>query len=699
MIKSGTMKKAIDVLKLTNKIIKGEFNKNWESFLSQIEKIFCVEGALLAFLENGTIKLKYPSVKLKKLFKKCGGNEIPEIQFNLEKMEKEALLKNGYLLLEDIKDKKERLKPWIDINMKDALLLSIKSKNSVYGSLVLLSSKKMELNSKEIELLKLIADSIANELDKQEYVKQLEMEREKSEKHIELLKFLDQKLSQNVSKEAMIESLKKIKSLLSLERMCFLFAPENLYLELNENSLFGSIITSKNRPIYEIWRTNTTVITEICTPDRKYKHVIFIPITYHNNTIAVFAFAFQEEPPSSLRGELENIKTALTHFITMLHTYRNIKIVASELSETEEGLIQAFVSTTEAKDIYTKGHSEHVAHYSKIIAKKLNLDREQQEMIYNAGLLHDIGKIGIPDMILLKPGKLTPFENEIMKYHPLISYEIVKNIPKFRGIAQCIRHHHEKIDGSGYPDGLKGEKIELGAKILAIADIFDALTTDRPYRKALKPKEAIEKLKKEKVDQDILKKVESELVNSFIRELPSSTFIPEQIEKIRKEVVDLDFMTGLKRREFIVRAMDEYIKNAKPFTLFFIDIKNMAYINFKYGRDVADRIVLFVADELKKILKNGIISRIGTDEFMFIYEKSDKENFKNKIKKELRKGILEKIKNKNCVINEKEAEKTIGCYITYACYPEDGKTSEELLYICSLKKKIESYKYYAEIHN
>ncbi len=696
MVKLDTMNNSIEVLELFNKIIKGEFNENWGLFLENLEKTSRLDGALLLFLKDGEIKIKYISPKLKNLLE---DNDISEFYFELKREHKEKLLENSCLVLENLEKYKKVPKRLIETGLKKTLLFPIKSRNSTYGSLVLFLFESRKFGIKEVKLLKLMVDSIASELDKQSYIKQLEIEKGKSEKHIELLKFLDQKFSQNVSKETVVESLKKIKSLLSLERMCFLFAPENLYLELNEDSLFGSINLSKNKPIYDIWRTNTTVITEICTPDRKYKHVIFIPIVYRNNTIAVFALAFHDEPPNSLRIELENIKTALTHFITMLHTYRNIKIVASELSETEEGLIQAFVSTTEAKDIYTKGHSEHVAHYSKIIAKRLNLDREQQEMIYNAGLLHDIGKIGIPDMILLKPGKLTPFEYEIMKYHPLISYEIVKNIPKFRGIAQCIRHHHEKVDGSGYPDGLKEEKIELGAKILAIADIFDALTTDRPYRKALKPEEAIKILKKEKVDQEILKKAEKELVNSFIKELPPSTFIPEQIEKLRKEIIDLDFATGLKRRQFIVRVMDRNIEKSTPFTLFLVDIKNTAYINFKYGRDVAERIILFVSEELKRILKEEPIARVGTDEFMFIYKNRDAETFKDRIQKELKQGILERVKNKNCVIDNREAKKTIGCYITLAHYPEDGKTSEELLYRCYLKKKMESYIYYAEIHS
>ena len=158
--------------------------------------------------------------------------------------------------------------------------------------------------------------------------------------------------------------------------MCFLCASENLYFELNYDTFVGDIASSKHHPIYDVWKTNTTVISEICTPDQKERHTIFIPIVSLGETVAISGFAFKKELDESFKTELDNITTTLTHFVSIIHTYKNIKSVSSKLSDTEEGLIQAFVSTTEAKDIYTKGHSEHVAYYLRLIANRLKLDRQ-----------------------------------------------------------------------------------------------------------------------------------------------------------------------------------------------------------------------------------------------------------------------------------------------------------------------------------
>lgn len=588
------------------------------------------------------------------------------------------------------------------MGLKSLLAVLIKTKDEIYGSLHLISLKKIKsFSEEEIKILKTIADTIASELQKESYIKQIEIEREKNKRQLELFKLLDSKLSQNVSISLIAQALRKIKDLAGAKMLCFLFASENLYITLNDKIEVGDIEASKKNMIYNLWKTNTKTISQSCSTDKTYpKYCVYIPATSKGKVVGVFGFGFSQEPPDEFKSELETFQSALTHFISIVYTYKTIRSVFSELSETEEGLIQAFVYSTEAKDIYTRGHSEHVARYSKLIARKLGLDIYQQEMMYNAGLLHDIGKIGIPDAILLKPGKLTPFEFEIMKYHPIISYEIVKNVPKFKGIAKCIRHHHEKLDGSGYPDGLSGNEIELGARILAIADIYDALTTDRPYRKALKPTEAIEIMKSEKIDQSILSKVEDVLVSSFIEEITcKGTFIPEKIDYFRKHITEMDYMTGLKRRSYLVRIMDSYIQKKEPFTLFMVDVKNMSYINHKYGRLVGDRIILFLAEALKGIINKEALARTSADAFMFMYLGKNTEEFHKNISEKLKNGIIDKIKSKSCIINEDEAKNIIGCYITYAKYPQEGKTSDELMYICSLKKRKEALNYYAGLYS
>jgi len=148
----------------------------------------------------------------------------------------------------------------------------------------------------------------------------------------------------------------------------------------------------------------------------------------------------------------------------------------------------------EAKDPYTRGHSERVAHMARRVARVRGLSETSAQVVAQAGLLHDLGKIGIPEAILRKPGPLTEGEWAVMRQHPVVGSQIVAPLEFFAEGALIVRHHHERIDGSGYPDELVGEAIPLGARIVAVADVYDALTSDRPYRKSFSPPQAIEHL-------------------------------------------------------------------------------------------------------------------------------------------------------------------------------------------------------------
>jgi len=148
--------------------------------------------------------------------------------------------------------------------------------------------------------------------------------------------------------------------------------------------------------------------------------------------------------------------------------------------------VRTHAYTIEAKDAYTKGHCERVERYTMILAKKVISDPDRLFALSVACILHDIGKIGVPESILNKPGKLTPEEKGIMDRHPVIGAEIVKNLYGFK-LSPVIRHHHEWFDGSGYPDGLKGEEIPLESRMMSVADAYDAMTSSRPYRDGLAP--------------------------------------------------------------------------------------------------------------------------------------------------------------------------------------------------------------------
>ena len=157
-------------------------------------------------------------------------------------------------------------------------------------------------------------------------------------------------------------------------------------------------------------------------------------------------------------------------------------------TQLQRGIYQALLglaNALEAKDVYTRGHSERVGTSSRRLAEALGLSAGEVDIIARAGLLHDIGKIGIPEGVLRKPGTLTDDEWILMRRHPLIGAQIVAPFEFFTAGALVIRHHHERVDGSGYPDRLVGPAIPFGARIVAVADVYDALTSDRPYRPAM----------------------------------------------------------------------------------------------------------------------------------------------------------------------------------------------------------------------
>ncbi|MEO0087925.1 MAG: HD domain-containing phosphohydrolase, partial [candidate division WOR-3 bacterium] len=172
-----------------------------------------------------------------------------------------------------------------------------------------------------------------------------------------------------------------------------------------------------------------------------------------------------------------------------------------KIEEMFFGMIRSFAKAVEAKDPYTSGHVERVENLSYLLAKKVGLKGKELKNARIAGILHDIGKIGIPDEILKKPEKLTKEEYEIIKKHVLYAKEILEPIGEMKDIIPAIYYHHERYDGKGYPEGKKGEEIPLLARIISIVDAFDAMASDRPYRKALSAQEILREFLKNKGKQ------------------------------------------------------------------------------------------------------------------------------------------------------------------------------------------------------
>ena len=212
---------------------------------------------------------------------------------------------------------------------------------------------------------------------------------------------------------------------------------------------------------------------------------------------------------AALNGIVRKASSTISHQSKELGKLYSHLDHAMKLHETTQfGTIKALLATLNAKDNYTAGHSVRVADYSVQIGKKMGLTDDDLNILEESALFHDIGKIGIPETILNKPGKFTDHEYEAMKKHSAIGADIISSIDLFREHTSVIRHHHERIDGAGYPDGLADYAIPLKSKILAVADTYDALTSDRPYREGMSKETAIEILKEitgTQLDEEIVK--------------------------------------------------------------------------------------------------------------------------------------------------------------------------------------------------
>lgn len=207
------------------------------------------------------------------------------------------------------------------------------------------------------------------------------------------------------------------------------------------------------------------------------------------------------------------------------------------IDEQAEAVVLSLARTIEARDAYTRGHCDRIAAAAVRLAHRAGLSEDQSDALRVAGIVHDVGKVAVPDSVLWKPGPLTAEETAIIRKHPIEGERICSPLKSLRRVLPLIRHHHERMDGSGYPDGLRGDAIPLAARVLQIVDIYDALTTDRPYREAYTQSQALATLYSE-AEQGWL---DGELVRIFapVAAAPKTTHdskAPEQIKKLRQIV-------------------------------------------------------------------------------------------------------------------------------------------------------------------
>ncbi|MFH1902305.1 MAG: HD-GYP domain-containing protein, partial [Candidatus Omnitrophota bacterium] len=208
--------------------------------------------------------------------------------------------------------------------------------------------------------------------------------------------------------------------------------------------------------------------------------------------------------------------------IELLSLIGKLKSEQGKAKEIYFQMISSLVVALESKDPYTEGHSQRVCKYSLMLADRMKLDEEEKKKIEEAALLHDLGKIGISDAILHKKGRLTDEEFSAIKQHGVIGAKILEPIKEFKSIIPYILHHHERYDGTGYPHGLGGEVIPLGARIIAVSDTFDAMTTGRSYKKAFPMEDAVREIKRVKGTQ-----LDPHLAEEFIEVLKEIYLTPQ----------------------------------------------------------------------------------------------------------------------------------------------------------------------------
>ena len=238
-------------------------------------------------------------------------------------------------------------------------------------------------------------------------------------------------------------------------------------------------------------------------PDPAQVHVLIMPILAHEEVILLIHLEMGRQQSSVPKDAVAFAGATISR---LAPTFDSL-ILREELDSWVLSSVNAMMTALEAKDTYTAGHSERVCRYSMAIADELHLDRDTKQLLMISSLCHDIGKIGTPDHILKNSASLTHEQYEEIKHHPAIGDKIIHHLPNYHKIVGGVRHHHERLDGTGYPDGLRGDHIPLFGRIVAVADAFDAMVSGRSYSGFLEDYDAVEKLSKERdaFDPHILK--------------------------------------------------------------------------------------------------------------------------------------------------------------------------------------------------
>jgi len=248
---------------------------------------------------------------------------------------------------------------------------------------------------------------------------------------------------------------------------------------------------------------------EVCQRLKSNKETQFIPV------IVITALKELEDKIKAIEMGADDFLMKpfnKVELVTRIRSLLKLKELYDDV-DNSESIIFTLAEMLEAKDVYTRGHSERVAKYAVLLARFIGLTEGDQELIRRGALLHDIGKIGVRELILNKPEKLSTEELAHIRSHPARGCEICRTLKSLAPVLPIIRHHHERVDGLGYPDGVSGKELTIGPRIVSVVDAYDAMTSNRPYRKGIHPAEAIKIFEREQESGQW----DPELVRHFIR--------------------------------------------------------------------------------------------------------------------------------------------------------------------------------------
>jgi putative nucleotidyltransferase with HDIG domain/diguanylate cyclase (GGDEF)-like protein len=300
-------------------------------------------------------------------------------------------------------------------------------------------------------------------------------------------------------------------------------------------------------------------------------------------------------------------------------TKKNLALEQEKIDNYEMTLL-SLVEIVEQRDTYTGGHSQRVANYCQLIAKKMGYSEEECNLIYRAGILHDIGKIATPDAVLLKPGKLDDLESRLIREHVTTGSSMLKKIPMYLELSKIVAAHHERYDGMGYPNGLKGDEILPLSQIMIVADAFDAITTNRIYKPRKNVADAIYEIKElsgiqfhpEVVDAAV-SVLDTTVIDINISQLPST-----EMEKKRFAFFFEDSMTKVYNQNYLDLVLIHNQNNLDTKYLTIIFIHNFSAYNNTHGWDKGDIFLKSFVDLIHTRLPNDLIFRLHGDDFVIL---------------------------------------------------------------------------------